>query len=172
MKLCAMRFCGHTWHHNPKSLEISNGKKVVKLQIPYADDITQSFGEMPSLIKGVGELYGKDCLYQYEQLRKIYEKGEYGILCLPKLPPMYACFESLSIVATSKKDVLTYSFTFSKLRKEKSQDFKEDFVTAKSGQTLFDIANLCDKNVDELVSLNPQIMFINDLKEGERVRLC
>ena len=80
--------------------------------------------------------------------------------------------EGIDAVATSKKDVLTYSFTFSKLSKEKSQDFKEDFVTAKSGQTLFDIANMCDKNVDELVSLNPQIMFINDLKEGERVRLC
>ena len=172
MKLCAMRFCGHTWHHNPKSLEISSEKKVVKLKIPYADDMIQNFGEKPDKIKGVGELYGDDCLLQYEELKKIYEKGECGILCLPKLEPLYACFESLSLVATNKKDVLTYSFTFSKLSKQKKLDYRYDFVTAKSGQTLFDIANECDKNVDELVALNPQIMFINDLKEGERVRVC
>lgn len=172
MKLCAMRFCGHTWHHNPKSLEISSEKKVVNLQLPYADDIIQSFGEKPIKIKGVGELYGEDCLSQYETLKKIYEKGECSILCLPKLPPLYACFESLTLVATSKKDVLTYSFTFVQQNKEKMQMYKDDFITAKNGQTLFDIANMCDTDVHKLVELNPQIMFINELKVGERVRVC
>lgn len=172
MKLCAMRFCGHTWHHNPKSLEISSGKKVVELEIPYADDVVKSFGEKPIKIKGVGELYGDDCLSQYEKLRKIYEKGENGILCLPKLPPMYACFETLTLLATKRKDVLTYSFTFSKICNEEKQEYTEEFVTVKSGQTLFDIANMCDTDVHKLVALNPQIMFINDLSVGERVRVC
>ena len=172
MKLCAMRFCGHTWHHNPKKLEIHSSKKVVQLHIPYSYDVIQSFGEKPDKIKGVGELYGDDCLLQYEKLKKIYEKGECGILCLPKLAPMYACFESLSLVATTRKDVLTYSFSFSKLCKAQKQVYQDEFYTAKQGQTLFDIANICDKKVDELVSLNPQLMFINDLRAGERVRLC
>ena len=172
MKLCAMRFCGHTWHHNPKSLEISSGKKVVQLQLPYADDVVKSFGEKPVKIKGVAELYGEDCLLQYEKLKKIYEKGECSVLCLPKLPPLYACFESLTLVATSKKDVLTYSFAFTEYNKERKIEYVDEYVTAKEGQTLFHIANECDVNVEKLVELNPQIMFINDLKAGERVRVC
>lgn len=172
MKLCAMRFSGHTWHHNPKSLEISSGKKVVKIELPFADDVVTSFGEKPIKIKGVAELYGEDCLAQYEKLKRIYEKGECSVLCLPKLPPIYACFESLTLLATSKKDVLTYSFTFTEYSNGKKSEYKDEFVTVKRGQTLFHIANECDVKVEKLVELNPQIMFINDLKAGERVRVC
>lgn len=172
MKLCAMRFCGHTWHHNPKSLEISSGKKVVELQLPFADDVITNFGEKPVVIKGVAELYGEDCLFQYEQLKRIYEKGECSVLCLPKLPPFYACFESLTLLATSKKDVLTYSFKFRQVHTQKSRGDEHEFVTVQNGETLFHISNEYDVKVEKLAELNPQIMFVNELKAGERVRVC
>lgn len=172
MKLCAMRFNGYSWHHNPKSLEISSEKKTRQLQLPYSEDAIQCFGEKPVTIKGVGELYGEDCLLQYEKLKEIYKKGECGVLCLPKLTPIYACFESLKLLATAKKDVLTYSFVFTQQKNEKKTYCSDNFVTAKRGQTLFDIANENDVDVEKLVELNPQIMFINDLSDDEVVRIC
>ena len=172
MKLCAMRYAGYTWHHNPKRLEISNGKKVVELRIPYSDDVVKNFGEKPITISGVGELYGEDCLLQYEKLRKIYEKGVCGVLCLPSFSPIYACFKSLTLVATTMKDVLTYSFVFTQVNNEDAQSFSKKEVCVKKGQTLWDISAESGVDMNTLLELNREIMFTNELDEGLVVKLC
>lgn len=172
MKLCPMRFCGYTWHHNPKSLQIASGKKVVRLQIPYENDVLQNFGEKPVVISGTGELYGDDCLEQYKALEKEYEKGKSGVLCLPILSPFYACFESLKMISQPSASVLTYSFSFVQIRKRQTLKHFEKSVEVKENETLWDIAYESDMDIEELVLLNPDIMFINDLKSVEEVHLC
>lgn len=172
MKLCAMRFLGYTWHHNPKSLEISSGKKVIDISIPYSDDVVKYFGEKPLKITGVGELYGDDCLVQYQNLKKIYDKGECGILCLPCMHPIYACFEKLQLNATPKKDVLTYSFSFSQVEKNPENGYRPSKVVAKMSQTLWDISSEYDVDIEKLVELNPDIMFLNELSTGQEVCIC
>lgn len=172
MKLCPMRFLGYTWHHNPKSLQISSGKKVVTLSVPYSADVLQNFGEKPLTVSGVGELYGEDCLEQYEQLKKLYEKGDCGVLCLPRLTPLYACFDKLTLEAHNTPSVLTYSFSFTEISKKTTDCNTQQFVEVLQGQTLWDISYLYGVNIDTLVVLNPEIMFINDLTKGEMIRLC
>lgn len=172
MKLCAMRFNGYTWHHNPKKLEISNGKKVVSLDVPYAQDILQNFGEKPVRIKGSGELYGEDCLQQYERLLEVYQKQQSAILCLPQLAPIYAYFESLTVNAQTMPDVLTYNFVFLQTKQKPQPEKFERVVKAQENETLWDIAYKYSVSIEDLVKLNPQIMFINDLSQGELVRLC
>lgn len=172
MKLCPMRFAGYTWHHNPKSLKVSNGKKVVVLSVPYGDDELLSFGEKPLTISGVGELYGEDCLEQYDKLRRVYEMGKSDVLCLPNLLPMYAYFDRLTLEAQPGPNVLTYSFSFTQVQKKPSVCNCEQSVRVSKGQTLWDISHLYKVDIDALIALNPQIMFLNDLTQGEVVRLC
>lgn len=172
MKLSPMRFMGYTWHHNPKSLQIKCGKTVVTLSIPYGTDVLQNFGEKLLTVSGTGELYGEDCLEQYETLRKLYEKGGEGVLCLPSLAPMYACFDELSILLNNTPNVLTYSFSFTQIKKSNTLNNQSEKVSVSSGQTLWDISYENGVDIATLVALNPDIMFINDLSECEAVRIC
>lgn len=171
MKLCPMRFDGYTWHHNPKALEISNGKKVIRLIVPYSDDVLQNFGQKPLSIKGRGELYGEDCIEQYERLKQIYEKGDCAILCLPSLKPFYACFKSLEMTAKPSPSVLEYSFEFSVVKQKPVRECYENQVVVTQHCTLWDISYKYSIDVERLVTLNPQIMFTDDLYQ-EKVRLC
>ncbi len=172
MKLAPMRFMGYTWLNNPKSIDVSNGKKVVHIGVPYGDDISQFFGEKIAVISGVGELYGTDCLKQYEKLYDIYTKGESGILCLPQLKPVRACFEKLRVVADDIPNVIRYEFRFSTLPNDDEHVACNSVHIVKNGESLWDIASEYGVDVYTLCELNRDIMFINEPQEGTRVRLC
>lgn len=172
MKLAPMRFMGYTWHHNPKKIEIISDKKVVSYSTPHKSDTVTSFGEKPFSVRGVGELYGNDCLKQYDKLFKLYKSGENGILCLPKLAPFYACFEKLVIVSSDVPDVLVYEFEFKKTKEKPNSESFFEYYTVGEDETLFDVAAKCGVDIEKLCELNSDIMFINDLKAGEQVRIC
>lgn len=172
MNLVPMRYMGYTWHHNPKFLQIESEKRVVRLSFPFADDLVQLQNEKPQRISGVGELYGSDCIEQYKRLYQLYKKGEKGILCLPTLAPLYACFESLSLEADDKKGVVTYKFSFSVVRCVADSLKVSKSVLAMENDTLWDIACRTNTDIDTLIQLNTHIMFINDIKAGTRVRVC
>lgn len=172
MKLCPMRFDSYTWHHNPKTLTISAGKKIVTLGVAYGSDVLQNFGEKLITISGTGELYGEDCLRQYEKLKEVYQRGSIAVLCLPKLKPMYAYFDSLKVVAQNVKDVLTYSFSFTQVNREKAQVPSAQYIRAKGSTTLWDISHKYSVDMQTLIELNNNIMFINDIEAGEMVRVC
>lgn len=172
MKLCPMRFSGFTWHHNPKELQIINGKTIVDLDIAYDKNVLQNFGEKPIVINGVGELYGDDCLEQYEKLRQLYLKGECGILCLPQLTPIYACFEKLSVLAKDINSVITYSFSFKQVTSKETNKVYIDTFKVSDEKTLWEVAQKTQVDIETLVRLNSDIMFINDLQEGMVINLC
>ncbi len=172
MKLVPMRFMGYTWHHNPKNLEISSEKKVASLSVPYNEDIMQYFGEKGVTISGTGELYGSDCLEQYKRLHDIYKKGECAVLCLPQLSAVYACFESLDLIADDKKDVVTYKFVFKTKKQSAKKPCIKKSVVANKGDTLWDISCRYSVDIDTLIKLNSDIMFINDIEAGKQVVLC
>lgn len=172
MRPVPMRFMGYTWHHNPKELSVICDKTVVKFGVPYFKEMVQSFRSKLCTIKGVGELYGDDCLEQYKKLNEIFEKGEEGVLCLPSLSPMYACFKSLEMLADDKPGVLTYEFSFTQTKSREALTKVNKTVVADGTKTLWDIAYENSVPIENLVQLNPHIMFINDIKKGEVVRLC
>ncbi|MBE6824878.1 MAG: hypothetical protein E7513_05975 [Ruminococcaceae bacterium] len=172
MKLVPMRFMGYMWHHNPKTLEIKSGKRVVSLSVPYSFDVFQNFGENPVKVTGTGELYSNDCLEQFERLNEIYQKGECGVLCLPGLSPMYACFDTLTLIARPTPDVLTYSFSFTQVKSRPKFSGFTHLVDASGYNSLWEISRKHSVDIATLVMLNPHIMFINDLSKTERVRVC
>lgn len=172
MRPVPMRFMGHTWHHNPKELSIECGKTVVKFGVPYFREMLQSFSHKLITVKGVGELYGDDCLQQYNEIQRLFEKGGTGILCLPSLPAMYACFESLKMLANDKPSVITYEFKFTQSKERDTLTKITKTVVADGTKTLWDIAYENHTDVDSLLQLNPHIMFPNDIKDGEEVLIC
>ncbi|MBQ2970936.1 MAG: hypothetical protein IJO20_05695 [Ruminococcus sp.] len=172
MNPCPMRFNGFSWHHNPKSLVIKSGKKVVRYGVPHFEQIVKSLYDELITVSGVGELYGEDCFEQYKRIEELYLNGKNGILCLPYLMPIYACFDKLSIEASTTPSVLTYSFSFSQLKKREKADIRPAKLTLEKDTTLWDVSYNSSVSLDELIKLNPDIMFINDLKKGQVVKLC
>ena len=173
MKLCPMRFASYTWHHNPVALTIKGEKDIVNIKIPYSDDVMKNFGEKLVTISGKAQLYGKDCLKQYEKLKEIYEeKGECGVLCIPHLRPIYACFDTLKLEADTKADVLDYSFSFTQCKASQKPYIKKKSVVAFKNQNMWDISKEHGVLIDSLIEKNPNVMFINDSLEGEIIRLC
>lgn len=172
MKLCAMRYKGFTWHHNPKKLTLSSEKRVLNIEVPYCCDVIKSFGEKEVVISGVGELYGEDCLEQYKELLKLYENSDADILCLPDIPPMYAYFKELKIEADTTPDVLTYSFTFVRANNIFEKKSYTNKYTVKNEKSLWEVSLKTNTDINELTRLNPQLMFIDELKENEEVRIC
>lgn len=171
MILAQMRFNGFTWFHNPKQLEIEDDKNVYEKSSPYVGSHTQNFGRRCRIVKGVGELYGEDCLKQYEKLYSLFLCNKSGVLSLPDIPPMNAHFEKLSVVESTLPDVITYKFVF-----REENNFSDDSVTkfhkVCEGETLWDIAYKYGFSVSELVILNPDIKRPDKLLVGESVRLC
>lgn len=172
MILATMRFKGYTWHHNPKYLEINDEKTTNEMKIPYSAAVLQSLGRKSRTVKGVAELYGSDCLKQYDELYKIYLMGGGGMLSLPELSPFYAELVSLKMKAQTTPDVIEYSFVFKERMQDGIKQTKEMFYTVKeNGENLWDIAYDFDTTVDELVRLNTQLKYPDELKKGERIRL-
>ena len=94
MKLAPMRFKGVEWHHNPREITFSCEKEINELHAPYGRSYVQNTGRRNMLIKGEGELFGDDCMEQFERLYALFQEGGSGVLAIPKLGAVYAVFEA------------------------------------------------------------------------------
>lgn len=172
MILATMRFAGFEWEHNPVSLKISNELKQTKHTLPQVGErITDSLLGL-KVYSGKGELVGKDCITQYRKLEEMFLSGRKGMLTIPGLSPVYACFSSLSVVGETTPDLLTYTFEF--IQEQDGTEYlaeSSEHVCAE-GETLYDIAFDEGIALEILVELNPQIKRPDELKTGEKVRLC
>lgn len=170
MELAIMRFKGRTFRCNPLSLEILCGRNTASYKVPFSGEIHRDMGLGCRVIKGEGELEGKDCIEQYAQLSALQREGDEGILSLPIMEPVKAVFTGLKALAQVTPDKITYSFEFTEVKSPEKKTGKVHLV--KSGETLFDIAFDFSVSVDRLVELNPQVKRPDELKEGEEIRLC
>lgn len=173
MKNVPMRFSGFTFHHNPGKLKITNTANIADLVSPCCTPDSVHLGRKLRKVSGEGELYGADCLEEYTRLERLYNSGEKGILCLPHMPSMYAYLEELCMSAEPVEDVLTYRFVFTEAMSPRSSATQARYhVTTVSGESLWDISCSSGVDIGSLIHLNPQIRYIDDLAENERVRLC
>lgn len=170
MKLVPMRFKGFSWHHNPREITFECGRKVNEHKSPFGKAYIQDTGRKNMIVKGVGELYGTDCMEQFDRLLQLFKSGGQGVLAIPKLTPIYAIFESIKILGEPKPDVLTYSFVFREVMERKT-DVKPLSYIAKN-ETLWDISHKFDISIDELVALNIHIKRPDIVLDGSVIKLC
>ena len=171
MKLIPMRFMGVEWHHNPRELTFECEKTVSERLVPGGESHIQQTGRRNMIIRGTGELYGGDCLRQFEELFKLFRRGGAGVLAIENIEPVYAVFESVKILGTPRENVLTYGFVFREVMEEKESG-KSTAHTAKSGESMWDISYKYNIVIDRLMRLNPQIKRPDIVPEGEVIRLC
>ena len=171
MTLVPMRFRGVEWHHNPREISFECDKDVKELKVPYGTAYIQNMERKNMKIKGVGELYGTDCLEQFNNLFELFKEGGSGVLAIPHITPVYAVFESIKIIGEPKPDVLTYSFVFRELMECKSSEMISEHIV-KSGENLWDVSYAYNIPIDLLVRLNPWVKRPDELAEGSTVILC
>lgn len=171
MKLIPMKFRDFVWHHNPREIAFECEKAVNELLSPFDSSAIQETGRRNMIIRGEGELYGEDCLEQFEKLFELFQKSGQGVLSIPHISPIYAVFESLKIIGIPRPDVLTYSFVFREVMQSKIED-KPINYTVKYGENLWDVSYRFEISIDRLVELNPNIKRPDIVNEGEVVRLC
>lgn len=172
MKLAPLRFGGMSLHHNPEKLVIADKNHIHQYHSPCCTADSESLGRELKVITGEGELYGQDCLTQYEQLLRMQACQTRSKLVLPKMQPMYAYLRELSLTAQPVEDVLRYRFVFVEAQSPRQSTQPVTYLTAVEGDSLWDIAYACHVPVERLMALNPHIPFINELNEGGRVRIC
>ncbi len=171
MKFAPMRFCGLSLHHNPHTLKIESRGNLRELVSPCCTPDSESLGRRLRVITGEGELYGEDCREQYRGLEELLMEQKRGKLLLPHRQPMYAYLRELSLTAEPMENILRYRFVFLEAQNPMS-DGNVDYYIADEGDSLWDIGYRFGIAVATLVALNPQIPYIDNLKEKERVRLC
>ena len=170
MKLIPMRFKDVTWRHNPRELVFESQKQINELHAPYAGCTVQDTGRRGMTVKGEGELFGADCLAQFESLLALFREGGSGVFSVEGVKPFHAVFESLTLVGKPKPDVLTYRFLFREVMSE--ADCTPDTYTAGADESLWDVSYRFGVGIDALMALNPQVRRPDILGEGEVVRLC
>ncbi len=171
MKLVPMRFKGFEWHHNPAQISFECDKQINELKSPNGEAYIQNMGRKNMKISGSGQLFGEDCLEQFDRLFKIFRQGGSGVLAIDGIEPVYAVFESIKILGQPKPDILEYSFVFREIMESKSKNTLSVHI-AKEGENLWDISYVYGASVDRLVELNPNVKRPDVLEEGTEVALC
>lgn len=171
MKLVPMRFKGVEWHHNPAEISFECDKQVNELKSPNGKSYIQNMERKNMVVNGKGQLFGEDCLEQFDRLFRLFRQGGAGVLVIDRIEPIFAVFESLKILGNPKPDVLEYEFLFREIM-EKKQENKQSVYVIKEGENLWDVAYITGIKIDTLVTLNPEIKRPDEVCEGFEVKLC
>lgn len=172
MRPCRMRYRGYVWRHNPYKLSFFDEKSTAEILPPFSSSDIRVFSEKPCVIKGEGELFGEDCVEQYNRLKALFYEHDEGILSIEDAGSFYVAFVDLSMLSEPKDNILSYAFTFRQKKCDRIPVSEERYDIAGEDETLWDIAFRCHKTVEEIIALNPQIRFFDELSEGEKVRVC
>ncbi len=174
MKLAPMRFGGVSMRHNPEKLSISDKNRLQEYLSPCCEADSRILGRELCRVSGEGVLFGADCLAQYCMLKKLQRDHTPSKLVLPKMQPLYAYLKELSLSAEPQEDILHYRFVFCETKSPRIATAQGDqyYVTLSQGENLWDIAYRFGRPIEALTALNPQIPLIDEISEGERVRLC
>ncbi len=172
MELALMRYKGFTFRCNPESLEILRDSSMVTYIKPSYGEERSELSPKCRVIKGKGELRGKDCIEEYEKLCKLQAKGGAGVLSLPVIKPLKAYFKKLDMEADATPDRILYSFEFVEAESFYAKDNTAKLHLVLEGETLFDIAFEYGVSVDSLVKLNPSVRRPDELRVGEEIRIC
>lgn len=173
MKYAPMRFDGLDLRHNPEKLIISGKNHIREYTSPCCEAASRNLGRELRHISGEGELCGADCMEQYRQLEALQKIGKRARLSLPRMESFYAYLKELSLTAQPLDNVLGYRFVFVEAQSRRAPSMGDVcYQTEAIGESLWDIADAYQTEIEQLVALNPQIADIEDLKRGERVRIC
>ncbi len=173
MKLPVMRFAGTAFHHNPKTLTMEYKKQLAASSLISGRTVLQRTTDTPTVISGTGELYGSSCFEQWNTLLSRYAAQTRGVLTIPEAGAYIAVLSQLKLIAQPAENLLTFSFTFTVMDNphEAQPVSTEEYTTAESDESLWDIAYRTEVPIDELTALNPWVKSVWSIDEGAQVRI-
>ena len=170
MNLMTMSYKDFLFPQNPTELQIREERTVKEAALPLAGAALWDLGAKKRRVTGEGYFTGPDCWETWSRLRALFARGGPGALRLPGQEPFRAVLESLKLTGVSGKDLVKYAFTF--VETESLPAFTGRGVyTARAGESLWDYARRFDRAVEDLLAANPQVRDLDDLPEGEEVRV-
>lgn len=172
MILSRMRFKGYSWEHNPKALKLTSTEQLSEQVVPQGKFRIQDFGARSRVVSGTAQLYGDDCLQQYHLLQKLQNQSTSGVLSVPDMQPFYAYFKSIELACDPTPDLVTYNFEFIEDLTKKAENNDKVYHIVKEDETMWDISYAYDVDIQQLVELNTHIKRLDELEEGESIRIC
>ena len=173
MKNAPMRFDGMSLRHNPETLVVSGKNHIREVISPCCESDSRNLGREPVRITGEGVFCGADCAEQYRALEGLQRSGKSAKLVFPGAEPLYAYLKELSLTAKPMDDVLSYRFVFIETQIPRREGYGGEIWRSVIGsENLWDLSFAYEVPIERLVALNPHIPRIDDLRIGERVRIC
>jgi hypothetical protein len=142
--------------------------------VPYCGGILQDYGCKRRVVAGEGEFNGINCLSDYQRLEAVFSAGGSGLLSLPNVEPFMATLISLELIGKAQPNCVAYRFVFwedQNIKTNQTQSTQHHSYTCAQGENLWKIAAENGTTVANLIQLNPQIKWPNQLNEGEQVVL-
>lgn len=171
MSVEILRFASVSLSHNPKELKIRRKTRLDSAKL-LSGGVKERTSEGVAGVSGRGELFGENCKDDLETLMKLFVLRKSAVLSVPYLGAMRAVLTELSVAAEPRAGYIAVDFEFTAVPSENVPEVKcEPYIKAYSHDKMWNIAYRTGTDVNELVRLNPHIRFIDDIDEGERVRL-
>lgn len=123
---------------------------------------------------------GSNSIDQYNTLLDVFNSKEIGLLYLPKIKPFYTYFSKLSMTGEAGPLSIFYSFQFiscnpnysySSYYLQSQNQTTPNIYTAKSGDSLYSIANKFNISIDDILSKNKSIASPFNLPKDQLVEL-
>lgn len=190
MRLQPMQFKDYRWPHNPKTYTIEYRRAMAVHKIPFGRYALQNLGMNRRVIKGEGEFVGEGAYEEFRKLAAVFYLEGAGMLAHPVWQSIRAHFVELTLLQEPKTDYVGYSFTFwedydgyatslkkvttdtsSTEGKSDSGAAKQQYHTVITGDTLWGISKRYSLNLDQILTLNPQIKNPNRIVAGQQVRI-
>ena len=132
--------------------------------------VAKELCKRPAVISGSGCFTGRNASERANMLMILFQSGGASYLFSPLFPPMRMFFTSLKISASSGEERIDYSLSFTQETNEKRSKKDFPFTLARKGENYFDVANRCEKPLEDLVDANtPRDLF--SLNEGDKIWL-
>lgn len=173
MELAVMRFAGRNLPHNPKTLKAERSRGISSVSILGGKNVMKRIEEKTSKISGTGELYGKDCFEQYNELARLHFLNKADVLSVPGIGSFKAVLSDLQLLAEPKNGVISISFEFTRVDdSDAAQPISPlECHKAASGESLWDISYKYNIPIESLLALNPWIRNPWEIEVGKEVRL-
>ena len=168
MNLQPMRFKDYVWPHNPRVYEISFRKEVAAHKVPFGLYSLQALGRNHRVLRGEGEFSGEGAYREFKKLATVFYSNEPGVLVHPLWDTTTALFVSLELKQEPTENYVKYAFEFWECYEGYDRGFvKLGNMPASAagevehkvapGETIWDIANRYEQNVEDIVAANPGI---------------
>lgn len=165
-----MRYKGFEFPMNPSVIETKYSGNIKETPLLESDSAVEAASINAAVISGEGSFFGEDAFAFAAELERLSASAESGWLFLPGGGCFDAYLKELTVKTDAKKNEVFYTFKFIENCSHRKNELRLDFVTARDGENLFDIAYRCKAPLEKIMELN-DFKSPFDIKAGDKVML-